>query len=270
MVSFSIKCIVHMHCRNLIEGITLSCGPCCFLCVCLCACMCVVKLFEALPLRHSLATAQPACIIHTEVRQQIVLPQASIAGTLWFPFSIVTGETHILMHMHAQTYNIFLYFYICSYVMQLDWDAEEASCWGELGCGSFSNQREMEKVVGGHKGKLTRLWVDTTANATLVHTHSETKKRTSLDTETHSDALASALLVGGSIALKLVRWPRWGFTAGLTGRTDNGRHTKDYTESVSGIAGSFICRVNLGNYLQTHTDHRDQELALPWWIIFLF
>lgn len=65
--------------------------------------MCVVRLCEALPLRHSLATAQPACIIHTEVRQQIVLPQASIAGTLWFPFAIVTGETHILMDMHAQT-----------------------------------------------------------------------------------------------------------------------------------------------------------------------
>lgn len=35
--------------------------------------MCVLWLSVALPLRHSLATAQPVCIIHKQVNREIVL-----------------------------------------------------------------------------------------------------------------------------------------------------------------------------------------------------
>lgn len=62
---------------------------------------------------------------------------------------------------------------------------------------SHSNQREMKKVAGGHKGKLTWMWEDTTTNATHIRTHSQTKRRTPLKAETHKDARTSALLVRG-------------------------------------------------------------------------
>lgn len=56
----------------------------------------------------------------------------------------------------------------------------------------------MQKVAGGHKGKLTWMWEDTTTNATHMHTHSQTKRRTPLKAETHTDACTSTLLVGGT------------------------------------------------------------------------
>lgn len=56
----------------------------------------------------------------------------------------------------------------------------------------------MQKVAEGHKGKLTCMWEDTTTNATHIHTHTQTKRRTSLKAGTHTDAGTSALLVGGT------------------------------------------------------------------------
>lgn len=56
----------------------------------------------------------------------------------------------------------------------------------------------MQKVAGGHKGKLTWMWEDTTTNATHIHTHATTKKRTPLKAETHADAHTSAFLVRGT------------------------------------------------------------------------
>lgn len=56
----------------------------------------------------------------------------------------------------------------------------------------------MQKVAGGHKGKLTWTWEDTTTNATHLRTPSQTKRRTTLKAETHTDAHASTLLVRGT------------------------------------------------------------------------
>lgn len=75
----------------------------------------------------------------------------------------------------------------------------KASTWGEHKNGwSCSNQREMQKVAGGHKGKLTWNWDDTTAYAAHIHTHPETKRRTAQKAKTQTDACTSALLGGGT------------------------------------------------------------------------
>lgn len=63
---------------------------------------------------------------------------------------------------------------------------------------SRRNQREMQKVAGGHKGKLTWMWEDTTTNATHIRTHPQTKRRTPPKAETHADAHTSVFsLFGG-------------------------------------------------------------------------
>lgn len=54
----------------------------------------------------------------------------------------------------------------------------------------------MQKVAGGHKGKLTWIWEDTTTNAAHIHTQSQTKKRTPLKAKTGSVARTLALLGG--------------------------------------------------------------------------
>lgn len=41
------------------------------------------------------------------------------------------------------------------------------------------------------------MWEDTTTNATHIHTHPHTKRRTPLKAETYTDACTSAPLVGG-------------------------------------------------------------------------
>lgn len=56
----------------------------------------------------------------------------------------------------------------------------------------------MPKVAGGHKGKLTWRWEDTTANAIHIQTHSQTKRRTPLKAKIHTDAYTSTLLVRGT------------------------------------------------------------------------
>ena len=56
-------------------------------------CVCVFWLCVALPLRHSLATAQPACIIHTGASLQIRLPRGSVFGALRCPLRMHYRDT---------------------------------------------------------------------------------------------------------------------------------------------------------------------------------
>lgn len=54
--------------------------------------------------------------------------------------------------------------------------------------------REVQEVAGGHKGKLTWMWEDTER----IHIRSQTKRRTPLKAETHTDVHTSALLAVGT------------------------------------------------------------------------
>lgn len=109
--------------------------------------------------------------------------------------------------------------------------------------------REMQKVAGGHKGKLTWMWEDTTQHAYTF----TLRQRGGHPWRPRLTCTRRFSSLGGDLP-KLVWRPRWGFTAGLKGRTNKRRHTKDDTDAVIEKTGSFIYCLPLWSHLSSGTN----------------